>query len=391
MSQYRLTRPKRRKSKIPFVVTFLAVVLVFGTLGAIFARNWVPPTIPLPKIAAFVVGPTSVVNFSRQKASKCTNGARDQFVKDATRINEVFEDNFVLAGGASRIALAPIVADMQGAAREMKALPVDDCGKVVQKRMTTAYSDAIDMYLEFMKESPGIAGVDSVNGELQNAYRFLFVYQSDISAPFILDDIFAWIKNGDEKISQPPELAYLDAVVNKNSRCDDYDLLSRLTSDSYASSINRYNVSKSLSEMVAKAALTPTPVLCAGAAWLDTPTPTITPTPTVTQTPTPTPTPTPTAVPRTMQFRIDSKNSKDTYSVEYQIGNEKMVVIDNVDMTWEHTFISTRGIQLLFRIIDRDRGDSATCTILVDGKILAQKERGKGDKSVTCKATVPYL
>jgi hypothetical protein len=95
-------------------------------------------------------------------------------------------------------------------------------------------------------------------------------------------------------------------------------------------------------------------------------------------------------VPRAIQFRIDSKNSNDTYSIEYQIGDEKLVVADNVGPTWEHTFTSTRGVQLLFRIIDRERSDPASCAIAADGKILAQKERGKSDIAVTCTATVPY-
>lgn len=389
MSQYNLSRPKKKRSRIPFLIVLSLLALSAGAIAAYLTQNK-SPIVALPSMAKIIAEPTSSLNAVRERARDCTVEARDAFVKDANRINEVFEDNFVLAGGTSRIALAPIVANMQGATRDLKALPVDVCGKIVQEKLATAYDGAVDMYLEFMKEIPSDAGVDSVNGKLQDAYRFLFVYQSDLPAPFILEDLLAWMKNEEEKLSQPPEFAYLNEITSKSYRCDDYDFLLRLTSDSYAASINHYNVSKYVSERIAVLLLTPTPALCNGATWLDTPTPTITPTPTVTQTPTPTPSPTPTAVPRTMQFRIDSKSSNDTYSVEYQIGDEKLVVADNVDLTWEHTFTSTRGIQLLFRIIDRDRSDPATCVIVADGEILSQKERGEKDKSVTCTVTVPY-
>ncbi len=241
-----------------------------------------------------------------------------------------------------------------------------------------------------MKDNPGGVNSDTANSNLQKAYRSLFVYQHGLSSPFIFEDLAAWDKNIEKKLPQPSELAYLEVITDKGSRCDDYDYFLKIVLDSYVASINRYNVSKYDSEKVAEAMLTPTPKLCNGATWLDTPTPTITPTPTVTQTPTPTPSPTPTAVPRAIQFRIDSENSNDTYSIEYQIGDEKLVVADNVDPTWEHTFVSTRGVQLLFRVIDRNRGDLASCVIAADGKILAQKERGKSDIAVTCTATVPY-
>ena len=389
MSQYNLSRPKKKRSKIPFFIVLSFFALSAGAIAAYLTQSK-SPAVTLSSVVKIIAEPTSSLNAVRERARDCTVEARDAFVKDANRINEVFEDNFVLAGGTSRIALAPIVANMQGATRDLKALPVDVCGKIVQEKLATAYDDAVDMYLEFMKEIPNDAGVDSVNGKLQDAYRFLFVYQSDLPAPFILEDLLAWMKNEEEKLSQPPEFAYLNEITSKSYRCDDYDFLLRLTSDSYAASINHYNVSKYVSERIAVLLLTPTPALCNGATWLDTPTPTITPTPTVTQTPTPTPSPTQTAVPRTMQFRIDSKNSNDTYSIEYQIGDEKLVVADNVGSTWEHTFISTRGVQLLFRVIDRERSDPASCVIVADGEILSQKEMGEKDKSVTCTATVPY-
>ncbi len=382
MSQYNLSRPKKKRSRIPFLIALSILALSAGAIAAYLTQSK-SPVATLSSVAKIIAEPTSSLNAVRAKAKDCTVESRDAFVKDANRINEVFEDNFVLAGGTSRIALAPIVADMQGAARDLKALPVDDCGKLVRDALATAYDDAIDVFLAFMRDDSGSTGLIMIGTQLQSAYRSLLAYQADVFAPFLLEDFFAWSRNENNKLNQPPELKYITDIEDGKARCDDYEMIEML-SFSYHQASTHYGASGVLMELAEEAMLTPTPELCNGAAWLDTPTPTVTPTPTATQTPAPT------AVPRAMQFRIDSKNSNDTYSIEYQIGDEKLVVADNVDPTWEHTFISTRGVQLLFRVIDRNRGDLASCVIVTDGEILLQKEMGEKDKSVTCTATVPY-
>ena len=126
MSQYNLSRPKKKRSRIPFLIALSIFALSAGAIAAYLTQNK-SPIVALPSIAKIIAEPTSSLNAVRERARDCTVEARDVFVKDANRINEVFEDNFVLAGGTSRIALAPIVADMQGATRDLKALPVDVC------------------------------------------------------------------------------------------------------------------------------------------------------------------------------------------------------------------------------------------------------------------------
>lgn len=381
MSQYNLSRPKKKRSRVPFLIVVSIFALSAGAIAAYLTQNKLPATV-LPGIARIVAEPTSSLNAMRAKAKDCTIEARDQFVAAASRINEVFEDSFILAGGTSRIALAPVVANMQGATRELKALPVDACGKLVQENMATAYDDAVDVFLAFMRDDSGSAGLMATDIQLQSAYRSLLAYKLDVFAPFLLKDFFAWSRNENNKLPQSPDLKYISEIEDGKTRCDDYEMIERLAFSYYEASTH-YGASGILLDMAKEAMLTPTPALCSGATWLDTPTPTGTPIPTAT------PSPTPAAVPQAIQFRIEGRKGSGDYSIEYQIGNEKMVAVDSADSTWGRTFVSGRGVQLLFRIIDRGRNDPATCVIVIDGKIVAQKTRGEKDKSVTCTATVP--
>ena len=258
------------RQKNRFLFPAVIVILLLVAAGVFFAQGKGNLAgVALPGIAA---EPTSSLDFMRERAEGCTTAERDQFVKDASRINGVFEDNFALASGTSRIALSPIVANMQSAAREMKALTVDDCGKLVQEKLAAAYDAVVAMFLAFMKESSAGTGLIEVGTQLQAAYRFLLAYQMDVAAPFLLQDFFAWSKNENNKLPQPPELTYLSEIEGKRARCDDYEMVERLSFSYYEASIH-YGTSDVLRDMAKEAMLTPTPELCNGHIWLDTPQP----------------------------------------------------------------------------------------------------------------------
>jgi len=255
------------RQKNRFLFPAVIVILLLVAAGVFFAQGKGNLAgVALPNIAA---EPTSSLDFMRERAEGCTTAARDQFVKDASRINGVFEDNFALASGTSRIALSPIVANMQSAAREMKALTVDDCGRLVQEKLAAAYDEAVAMFLAFMKESSAGTGLIEVGTQLQAAYRFLLAYQMDASAPFLLQDFFAWSKNENNKLPQPPELTYLSEIEGRRARCDDYEMVERLSFSYYEASIH-YGTSDVLRDMAKEVMLTPTPELCNGHIWLDT-------------------------------------------------------------------------------------------------------------------------
>lgn len=260
-----MIRPKNR-----FLFPFLVIISLLIIAAVFFAQSKGEfANISLPGVAA---EPTSSLDFVRNKAAGCTTAARDQFAKDAIRINGVFEDSFILASGTSRIALSPIVADMQRSARDLGALVVDDCGKLVQEKMTAAYDGAIAMYLAFMKGSSSGAGLMESSTQLQMAYRFLLAYQMDMSAPFLLQDFFAWSKNENNKLPQPSELKYLSEINGKRARCDDYEMIERL-SFSYHEATTHYSEPGILLDLAREAMLTPTPELCSGYVWLETPSP----------------------------------------------------------------------------------------------------------------------
>ena len=255
------------RQKNRFLFPALIVVLILIAAAIFFAQNKGEFTdIPLPGIP---VEPTSSLDFMRKRTDGCTTAARDQFVKDASRINGVFEDNFALASGTSRIALSPIVANMQSAAREMKALTVDDCGKLVQEKLAAAYDEAVAMFLAFMKEDSAGTGLIEVGTQLQAAYRFLLAYQIDVAAPFMLEDFFAWSKNDNNKLPQPPELQYISEIKSGKTRCDDYEVIESLAF-SYHEATAHYSESDVLRGIAKERMLTPTPKLCNGKVWLDT-------------------------------------------------------------------------------------------------------------------------
>lgn len=149
---------------------------------------------------------------------------------------------------------------------------MDDCGKLVQEKLAAAYDEAVAMFLAFMKESSAGTGPIEVGTQLQAAYRFLLACQMDASAPFLLQDFFAWSKNENNKLSQPSELKYLGEIEGGRSRCDDYEMVKRL-SFSYHEAATHYSEPGILLDLAREAMLTPTPELCNGHVWLETPSP----------------------------------------------------------------------------------------------------------------------
>ncbi|MBW7885843.1 MAG: hypothetical protein H3C34_25065, partial [Caldilineaceae bacterium] len=75
----------------------------------------------------------------RERAAGCSLAGRDAFVAQAERINNAFEDSYLLALSSPRLALTPVVRDMQVFAREMEELAADPCGVIVRDHLVAAY------------------------------------------------------------------------------------------------------------------------------------------------------------------------------------------------------------------------------------------------------------
>lgn len=116
-----------------------------------------------------------------ERTQDCTDGARTAFVAEATRIDDAFEDAYLLALSTSRIALSPIVADMQRREREMRSLAADRCGQIVQQQMADAYAQATAQFLAFMQQKEvGIEMLD-LQFDLQKAWRYLAAYRMGLA------------------------------------------------------------------------------------------------------------------------------------------------------------------------------------------------------------------
>ena len=152
MGHYQLSPKKKQRNGTAILVFLIILGLLIGISTWFFTKKSTGNFEVSTSLMALVAEPTSSINAVHKEASECTNESRDEFVIKATQINEIFEDNYALALATSRIALSPIVSEMQSATRELKGLSTDLCGKVVQEKLSSAYEKAIDVLLAFMRQ-----------------------------------------------------------------------------------------------------------------------------------------------------------------------------------------------------------------------------------------------
>lgn len=370
MNYYDLSPKDRKQSpgRLGFKVAIIIVVICVPLVALVYSwlANGHRTSLNFIEIPG-LIGKDS----TRQQVRKCTNESRDQSISAIHKINAVFEDNYILAKNTSRIALAPIVSEMQKALRELKEFSPDACGQLVQTKLIDAYDEAIHLFLSFMGENAAGAGTEDIDKHLQSAYRYVIVYEYDLSAPFLLGDAIKWTSALYAYSPTPEGLNYL-AQLNVN-QCDGYELWLRVLNSEFLAM--RHYVNPGL---FGDSTPIPTPPMCAGHQWLDTPTPTTTPAPT----------PTPKSF--HVVFRIEGEDGA-KYSVQYLENESKSTsaqTIDDVDALWEHSFAAFAGTRVTFRVIDKARSHTPSCIILVDQESFTYKTMVKGDYSVTCEAVV---
>lgn len=356
--------PGRLGFKVATIIVAICVLFVTLAYSGFTNGRWVSFS---PIEMSGVIGG----NHTHWQVGNCTSESRDRSISTIYKINAAFEDNYILAKNTSRIALAPIVSEMQKALRELRELSPDACGQLVQTKLIDAYDEAIHLFLSFTGENVAGAGTEDIDKRLQSAYRYVIVYEYDPSAPFLLGDAIKWT-NALYAYSPTPEgLNYL-AQLNVN-QCDGYELWLRVLDSEFLAT--RHYVNPGL---FGDSTPIPTPPICAGHQWLDTPTPTTTPAPT----------PTPKSF--HVVFRIEGEDGA-KYSVQYLENESKSTsaqTIDDVDALWEHSFAAFAGTRVTFRVIDKARSHTPSCIILVDQKSVFRKTKAQGDYSVTCEAVV---
>lgn len=379
MNQYRLTSQKSGNSRRwAIVATTVVVIFILGIIAVSKSTKSVPGS----PLAILQPQPTSAMDYVRKKADKCTGDSRDSFIKQANRIHQVFEDNFVLALSTSRIALSPVVGEMQRALRDLRQLATDACGEVTRSHLADAYEEAIGVFLSFMKQERESADLFALQEQLRDAYRFLLVYKDNLFAPFLLEDLLVPYQV-EEKTPVPPELIYLSLLKPGQSRCDDAELVRKVFSSFWEASSHFDG-----STIISNIGLTPTPPMCDGIRWLDTPVPTNTLPPPATLAPTNTPTITPTPIARSVLFKMDA-DAEQTYKVEYAENSASKRTLEGIDNAWSHSFVANQGDTVILIIADSSGTSSPSCIVLIDGKELIRKTKGSGDKTATCKMIVP--
>lgn len=118
----RLEVKKIMSKRLYFIVPFLILVLVFSFIG-------------------------------------CTNNNKDEEAKDYIRsfklTFEEFKDTYNLAGSTSRIALSPIISDMQRLKRDLYGLELPEkCDEYngMQNYCVESMEKAIDAYIKFQQQ-----------------------------------------------------------------------------------------------------------------------------------------------------------------------------------------------------------------------------------------------
>lgn len=400
MGHYQLSPKKKQRNGTAILVFLIILGLLIGISTWFFTKKSTGNFEVSTSLMALVAEPTSSINAVHKEASECTNESRDEFVIKATQINEIFEDNYALALATSRIALSPIVSEMQSATRELKGLSTDLCGKVVQEKLSSAYEKAIDVLLAFMKQEGTGAETYILNYDLQEAFQFLVVYEKDISYPFLLRDHATWQQAVNDKAPIPTEVVYFQGFSDKTTRCDDFQVFQQLFMNSYYVSVKHFNNDLPVESTDKDITPEPTQQICDGYRWLDTPTPTSTPipsdtpiptnttVPTITRTPTNTPTITPVPRSHKIEFYIEGSETL-AYSVEYAENSAGKKSASNVLNTWTHSFVEMSGAKLLFYVITPSTEEIFSCVITVDGQVFIRKTKGEGERAVKCQATVP--
>lgn len=91
------------------------------------------------------------------EAPTCASVSK-RFVTDTLAILTEWQDATELADSTSRIALSPVISQLQGIRRKAEDLKTPDCAVNVHDALTTFMDTEIRMYLSFMSQQPDSEG-----------------------------------------------------------------------------------------------------------------------------------------------------------------------------------------------------------------------------------------
>lgn len=222
-----------------------------------------PTQSALQNVISKVIPTPTLVDKLRQRAVGCTEDERVAFLKDATRINDVFQDNFHLAVSVPRIAMAPIISELQKGARELKQLTPDPCGKIVLSHMINAYDIGIEALLGFAGQNLDQSSVDTAGSLIQLQMREFGAYQVDMVGPLIAEDLARLVELTNKKVSSiPAELVYVQLYQEHKMNCKDAAFMERVLSSIVKATRDNFSDLGLAQALKGFADKTPTPAPC---------------------------------------------------------------------------------------------------------------------------------
>ncbi len=145
-----------RQQWITLLALGVAVAMVFGCMGALvllyLTGSLATETgTPVQAVDTAVPGPTIMPTPPR--ASEICQSVTQDYFAEIQPLLEDWQDTVEVANSTSRIALSPVVQDMQAIRRDIADVPVPDCAQDASGLLLIGLGDVVDSFLDFMADS----------------------------------------------------------------------------------------------------------------------------------------------------------------------------------------------------------------------------------------------
>ncbi len=99
------------------------------------------------------------------------------FMDELNQVAGRWDDANTLAGSTSRIALSPVIAQLQEARRQADALQPPGCAKMIRNYLVDYMDTTIEAYIMFMADEPE----SSITKKFESAHRSFEQYEKEIN------------------------------------------------------------------------------------------------------------------------------------------------------------------------------------------------------------------
>ena len=130
--------------------------MVFGCMGALallYLTGSFPTQTAAPGQPVDTPAPRPSDTPTPPRASAVCQSLTQDYLADIQPLLEDWQDTVEVANSTSRIALSPVVQDMQAIRRDIADVPVPDCAQNASGLLMIGLGDVIDSFLDFMGDS----------------------------------------------------------------------------------------------------------------------------------------------------------------------------------------------------------------------------------------------